>query len=201
MGDGTLQVDVQWLEGKRIEVSARGNHLIVDQVYADGREGAGFRPTELYLSALGACTMGTVLGFCENMNIPLDGFSIKVEGKRETKPERVTEVGVRVELSGSISEETREILERVARGCRVHYTMTHPPQITLSVMVTNTNAVVAPHAPSSQELSAGGRSRRQRHFSFALRWFRLLSSMRPGRWESGRVPGRDRRAFHRIEAP
>lgn len=129
MGDGTLQVDVRWLDGKRIEVSGRGNRLIVDQVYADGGEGMGFRPTELLLGALGACTMGTVLTFCENMDIPLESFAISVEGKRETAPERVSEIQISLHLAGDIPGGRLDTLKRVAKGCRIHHTITHPPKI------------------------------------------------------------------------
>lgn len=133
MGKETLLVDVRWLEGKRIEVSARGNRLLVDEIYADGREGMGFRPTELLLGALGACTMGTVLNFCKNMNIPVESFAIDVEGKRETMPERIGEIQVSLRLVGDISRERLDTLKRVATGCRIHYTITHAPKIELEL--------------------------------------------------------------------
>jgi len=133
MGDRTLQVDIRRLEGKRIEVSARGNRLVVDEIYADGREAMGFRPTELLLGALGACTMGTVLTFCKNMNIPVESFSIGVKGKRETAPERISEIEVSLRLAGDVPEERLETLKRVAKGCRIHYTITHAPKIELQL--------------------------------------------------------------------
>jgi uncharacterized OsmC-like protein len=136
MSESNLKVKVQWLEGKRIEVSARGNRLIVDQVYAGGREGMGFRPTELLLSALGACTMGTLLAFCENTSIPIESFVIGLEGKREPGPERVSEIRISLQLAGGIPEERLDTLKRVAKGCRIHYTMTHPPKIELDLKVS-----------------------------------------------------------------
>jgi uncharacterized OsmC-like protein len=55
MSGNVLTVDLDWqLEGKRLKASARGNELVVDRIYEDGREGQGFRPTELILSGLGA---------------------------------------------------------------------------------------------------------------------------------------------------
>ncbi|OGL60075.1 MAG: hypothetical protein A3J27_00420 [Candidatus Tectomicrobia bacterium RIFCSPLOWO2_12_FULL_69_37] len=133
MSGESLKVQLEWQGGKRIQVSARGNRIAVDQIYEDGREGMGFRPTELLLGALGACTMGTLLGFCENMKIPVESFSIEVEGKREKAPERVGEVRLSLVLSGDVPEERIETLRRVAKGCRVHYTMTHPPNIVLDL--------------------------------------------------------------------
>ena len=135
MADGASQVNVRWIDGKRLEVSARGNRLIVDQVSADGREDTGFRPTDLLLGALGACTMGTVLTFCNNMKIPVDSFEIDVEGKRDTAPERVSEIQVSLNLSGDIPEERLETLKRVAGGCRIHYTIKHSPKIEMKLKV------------------------------------------------------------------
>ena len=133
MSNGKLQVNVRRIDGKRLEVSARGNRVIVDQIYADGREDLGFRPTELLLGALGACTMGTVLTFCDNMKIPVDAFTIDVEGKRETAPERISEIQVSICLEGDIPTERLDTLKRVANGCRIHYAITHPPKIELDL--------------------------------------------------------------------
>ncbi|MEK6709191.1 MAG: OsmC family protein [Nitrospinota bacterium] len=135
-----LKVQVEWQGAKRIQVSARGNKLVVDQVYADGREGMGFRPTELLLAALGSCTLGTLLEFCKNMGIPLESCTVEVEGKREKAPERIGEVRVVLALAGEVPEERIETLRRVAKGCRVHYTLTHPPKIELKMQLTQAKA-------------------------------------------------------------
>ena len=140
MSGENLKVQLEWQGGKRIHVNARGNRIVVDQIYEDGREGMGFRPTELLLSALGACTMGTLLEFCKNMSIPLESFSIELEGKREKAPERVGEIRISLALSGDVPEERIETLRRVAKGCRVHYTMTHPPKIELEMRVAEGKA-------------------------------------------------------------
>lgn len=140
MSGDSLKVRLEWEGGKRIRVDARGNRIAVDQIYEDGREGMGFRPTELLLGALGACTMGTLLEFCKNMGIPLESFSIEVEGKREKNPERVGEVRLTLVLSGEVPGERVETLRRVAEGCRVHHTMTHPPRIELEMRVAEGKA-------------------------------------------------------------
>lgn len=135
MTDSASKVAVRWLEGKRIEVSSRGNRLIVDQVYEDGREGGGFRPTELLLGALGACTIGTVLTFCGNMDIPVDSFAIDLEGERESAPDRIGEIRISMNLEGDIPTERLETLKRVAHGCRIHHTLTRAPKISLELKV------------------------------------------------------------------
>lgn len=54
MSGHVLTVDLDWIEGKRIHATARGNQLVIDRIYTDEREGHGFRPTELILSGLGS---------------------------------------------------------------------------------------------------------------------------------------------------
>lgn len=138
MAEGASQVNVRWIEGKRLEVSAGGNSLIVDQIQADGTGSAGFRPTDLLLGALGACTMGTLLTFCNNMKIPLESFEIDVEGKRDTAPDRVSEIQVSLNVSGDIPADRLETLKRVAGGCRIHYTLKHSPKIEMKLKVGET---------------------------------------------------------------
>jgi len=136
MSGNYLEVDVEWQEGARLRATARGTQLTVDKIHEDGRRGSGFRPTELILAGLGACTMGTLLTFCENMDIPVEKFAIRLRGKREHQPERMSEIHLALSLEGDISEDRIETLKRVAKGCRVHYTLTHPPRIEVDLEVT-----------------------------------------------------------------
>lgn len=137
MSGDNLKVHVEWQGGKRIHVEARGNRIVVDEAKEGGD---GFRPTELLLGALGACTMGTLLNFCQNMDIPIESFSIDLQGKREKAPERVGEIRISLVLAGEVPEDRVETLRRVAKGCRIHYTMTHPPKIELEMQVAEGKA-------------------------------------------------------------
>ncbi len=135
MSTNFLDVNIEWMEDARLRVSAKGNNLFIDKLYEGGHKEAGFRPTELLMAGLGACTMGTVLAFCENMSIPVKKFSIHLRGKREPRPERLSEIRLSMTLEGNIPEDRIKTLRRVAKGCRVHYTLTHPPVIELDLRV------------------------------------------------------------------
>jgi len=67
------------------------------------------------------------------MKIPLESFEIGVEGKRDTAPERISEIQVSLRVTGDIPEERLDTLKRVAKGCRIHYTITHAPKIELEL--------------------------------------------------------------------
>ena len=136
MSENSLRVKLDWLGGRRVEATARGNRVVVDQIQGGDGEGKGFRPTELLLSALGSCMMGNILGFCENMEIPIERFSIGVEGVRMESPMRVSEIRVEIDLVGDVPPERVETLKRVARGCRIHNTLSNPPAIDLDLRVS-----------------------------------------------------------------
>lgn len=72
---------------------------------------------------------GNVLEFCQNMKIPLEGLSIRVEGTRSANPERISEIRAFIDISGDIPPERMETIKRVATGCRIHNTLTRPPRI------------------------------------------------------------------------
>ncbi len=71
------------------------------------------------------------------MHIPLERLSIRLEGRRETNPERVSEIRATIEISGEIPSERVETIKRVAKGCRIHNTLTRPPRIDVDLRVAD----------------------------------------------------------------
>ncbi len=83
---------------------------------------------------------GNVLEFCRNMKIPLEKLSIRMEGKRESNPDRVTEIRATMEILGEIPQERMETIIRVAKGCRIHNTLTRPPRIDVDLQLTDSRS-------------------------------------------------------------
>lgn len=79
--------------------------------------------------------MSNVLEFCQNMRIPIESFSIRMEGKRDVNPSRISEINATIDLNGEVPEERRETLMRVAKGCRIHNTLTRPPKIDVNLNI------------------------------------------------------------------
>ena len=71
------------------------------------------------------------------MNIPLERLSIRLEGRRETNPERISEIRATIEISGEIPPERVETIKRVAKGCRIHNTLMRPPRIDVDLRVAD----------------------------------------------------------------
>ena len=79
--------------------------------------------------------MSNVLELCQNMKIPIESFSIRMEGLRDVNPSRISEINAIIDLNGDVPEERRATLMRVAKGCRIHNTLTRPPKIEVSLSV------------------------------------------------------------------
>jgi len=84
------QVRVKWLDGFRFVATASGGHsLVMDSSKEAGGEGAGFRPIELLLVALGGCTGIDVVNILKKQRQKVEGLEIVVSGERVENPPRV----------------------------------------------------------------------------------------------------------------
>jgi putative redox protein len=124
-----VEVTVRRLSGARFEVTARDLTLIVDRLPEQGGPGDGFRPTELLLAALGACTAGTMMTFAENEGIDVGDVTLELASENAAAPTRIGEISVRMEVGGVPDDRVAESLRRVAHACRIRHTLERSPQI------------------------------------------------------------------------
>lgn len=96
---------------------------------ADG----GLRSVELLLAALGSCMLGTMLVFAENVGVPVEGVRLELTPTLADGPERVSRIEMRLRITGEIEPRRLASLRRVAEHCKVHSTLEHGPELTLSV--------------------------------------------------------------------
>jgi len=89
----TNEVTVRWTGEKRfLCTSARGPGLIIDAV--DG--GAGMKPTETLLAALGTCAAVDVVEILRKKRVNIESYRIELAGQRATThPRRYERVTVR----------------------------------------------------------------------------------------------------------
>lgn len=98
--------------------------ITVDAPAADGGEGAGFAPHDLYDAALGACKALTVLYYANRRGMPVE--DIRVDVARDDREERQGSyrLATKLEVTGPLDEAQRAQLLRVAGKCPVHKLMT-----------------------------------------------------------------------------
>lgn len=91
----------------------------------NGGDGSLFSPTDLVGTALASCIVTTIALVAERKGIATPKLSVTVEKEMQSSPRRIARLPVVVTMTGSLSEEQRQILERAARSCPVHASL-HP---------------------------------------------------------------------------
>jgi putative redox protein len=100
------------------------NSFPTDLGAAQGGEGSGPTPHDLYDAALGACTALTVLLHAKHKQIPVAGIEVCVDRDASQEREGVYRLSAVLRLTGDLSHAQRGELLRVAEKCPVHKLMT-----------------------------------------------------------------------------
>ena len=104
-----------------------------DVTLAVGRGTGTLRSVELLLAALGSCMLGTMLVFAENVGVELEDVSLELRPTVAERPERVERIDMTLRIAGDVPPQRLASLRRVAEHCKVHATLEHVPELTLSV--------------------------------------------------------------------
>lgn len=127
------QVVVERISDGTLAATAGGVTIAV------GRGGqASLTSVQLLLAALGSCTLGTMLEYAGRVGVALDGARIELEPVLGAKPERVSEIGMRMTISGDVSAARLAALRRVAAQCKLHATL--GAGVSLALTVEHVNA-------------------------------------------------------------
>ena len=131
----TIQITRDRSAAMRHQIVIGGQTIATDATVAEGGEGDGVSPHDLYDAALGACKALTVLWYARKRNIPVE--DIRVSVRRDDTGERagVYKLDAQLVVTGPLSELQRAELLRVAQKCPVHKLMTEvKTEITTTLM-------------------------------------------------------------------
>lgn len=99
--------------------------FITDAPTDNNGKGEAFSPTDTVATGLASCML-TVMGIKANdMGIILDGSYAEVTKTMASNPRRISEIKVVVHMNLHADEKAKQILERTANTCPVHYSL-HP---------------------------------------------------------------------------
>ncbi|RYJ42718.1 OsmC family protein [Flavobacterium beibuense] len=102
-----------------------GSEIISDAPLDNNGKGEAFSPTDTVANALATC-MFTIMGIkARDMEISLEGSTAEVTKTMEADPRRISKIKVVFNLKSNADEKSRELLERVAMRCPVHFSL-HP---------------------------------------------------------------------------
>ena len=98
--------------------------IAADVSLAEGGEGSGASPHDLYDSALGACKALTVLWYAKRKGIPVEGIEVTVDRNDSEERRGTYRLATRLALTGPLSDAQKKELLGVAQKCPVHKLMT-----------------------------------------------------------------------------
>lgn len=118
--------------GLKFATQIRGHRVMVDQPAHVGDD-EGPMPLELLGASLGSCVALYVKQFCEARDLPYEGMRVEVQQLGARNPGRVGTFDVRVILQDELPEQYAEVLERVARSCPAHNTLSMGSEVAVRI--------------------------------------------------------------------
>lgn len=117
----------------RFTAVVRGHAVHTDQSVKGGGLDEHPSPLELLGSALGTCVALYATRFCEARGVDAEGLCVEVSTEQAPDSKRIARFELKLLLPPTVPEELRPLLERVARTCPVHHTLSHPAEIAVAV--------------------------------------------------------------------
>ena len=127
------EISVRHLGGDRLELSVPGHVLMSDQPVEGGGADTAPTPTELFVGSLAGCVAFYAHRYLVRHQLPTDGLGVTATYLMASRPARVSEIAVDIDLPENVPAERREGLLAVASHCTVHNTLDDPPVVRISL--------------------------------------------------------------------
>jgi uncharacterized OsmC-like protein len=91
-------------------------------------------PVELLGGSLGACIGVFAADYLVRNNLPVQGLTVDLEWQGASNPHRIGGYVVKVTVPTSLDERQRASLGRLVKGCTVHNTLHHAPEVSIELI-------------------------------------------------------------------
>ena len=125
-------ITVRHVDGDRFEISSRGHLIKVDQPMTEGGTDTAPTPTELFVASLASCISFYAHRYLTRHDLSSDGLCVSAAYTMASRPTRVEEIAVGIELADDLPDDRWEALLAVASHCTVHNTLNQPPVINIA---------------------------------------------------------------------
>lgn len=102
-----------------------GTEILTDAPTDNHGKGEAFSPTDLIATALGSCMVSIMAIKSRDLNVDLKDSTVEVTKIMQTEPRKIAEIIVVLNMSISVDNKTKIILERSAMNCPVLLSL-HP---------------------------------------------------------------------------
>jgi putative redox protein len=126
-------VSVRHIGGGQLMGVARQHAVVIDKLPEKGGSGLGLIPTELLLLSLGSCMSFNMLYCAERNQMAVTDLQVDLSDVITEAPTRISKVVAKVRVSGDLTEDQLARLLRTVKGCKIHNTLSHLPQIEISI--------------------------------------------------------------------
>lgn len=96
-----------------------GTVILSDAPTDNHGKGEAFSPTDLLANSLGSCMMTIVAIKSADLDLNLEGSTVEVTKIMQAEPRKIARIGIVMNMSISVSEKNKIILERTAMNCPV----------------------------------------------------------------------------------
>ena len=96
-----------------------GIEILSDAPKDNHGKGEAFSPTDLLANALGSCMVSIMAIKSKDLDLDLTGSTVDVTKIMQAEPRKIAKIEIVMNMSISVDEKSRIILERVAMNCPV----------------------------------------------------------------------------------
>ncbi|HZD60753.1 MAG TPA: OsmC family protein [Anaerolineae bacterium] len=128
-----MKAKIKWVDGQQfIGINERNQSVVMDSLPEGGGEGAGIKPTELFLMGLAGCTAIDVISIMKKKRQVVTSFSVEVEGmQRGEHPKSFEDIKLIYKVKGENIDEAalqRAIQLSEEKYCSVRATLLGIPE-------------------------------------------------------------------------
>ena len=125
-------ITVRHDQGKRY-VATLDDYSVFAGEAEENPERNGMRPGQLFIAALGMCTLGDILPFCERHDIPAESITVELDVERTSDPPRAKSVNVTIKVAQKVPKAQQQAILRAAKQCYVRQSIAHGVGVNVSI--------------------------------------------------------------------
>ena len=114
-------------------VATAGEYSVFAGKAEENPERNGMGPGQLFIAALGMCTLGDILPFCERHDIPPENITVELDVERASDPARAESVSVTIKVAQNLPKTHQQAILRASQQCYVRQSIAHGMDVKVSI--------------------------------------------------------------------